>query len=248
MDRFSGASVLVTGAGGGIGRGIALAYAREGARVGLLDNNEALLAEAIEEGAGLDLTAIPCDVSDEAAVKQAVDGFAGPGGLDVLVNNAVAFHYAPLVDFPSDTLHRMLDVGIKGTFWATRAATPHLKKSRNASILNLSSIAVSMAIGNAAVYSSIKGAIDTLTRQQAAELGKDGIRVNALAPGSVATPGANSVITEQGWKERAAKTLLGRLPTVEDIAKAAVFLGSEDALCITGVTLKVDSGMTISGA
>lgn len=247
MARLTGMSALVTGAGGGIGRGIALAMAAEGAKVGLVDINQDLLEEVVGQAPGL--TAICCDVSDRAALKQAIDTFvSNAGGLDILVNNAVAFFYAPLEEFPEDKVNKMLDVGLKGTYWALQAATPHLKKSQQASVLNLSSIAVSMAIGNAGVYSSIKGAVDALTRQQAAELGPHGIRVNALAPGSVVTPGASSVISEQGWKERAAKTVLNRLPTMEDIGLAAVFLSSADANCITGVTLKVDSGMTIKGA
>lgn len=241
-------SAFVTGAAGGIGRGIAFGLAAEGATVALADVDAAQLDQAILEAGDLPVTPVVCDVSNRSAVKAAIDSFAAQtGGLDILVNNAVAFHYAPLADFPEDQIHKMLDVGIKGTFWAFQAATPHLKNSNNASILNLSSIAVSMAIGNAAVYSSIKGALDVLTRQQAAELGPLGIRVNALAPGSVVTPGASSVITEQGWKERQAKTVLNRLPTVEDIADAAVFLASQKARCITGITLKVDSGMTIGG-
>lgn len=141
----------------------------------------------------------------------------------------------------------MLDVGLKGTYWACQAATPHLRARGGGSIINLSSIAVSIAIPTASVYTSIKGAIDALTRQQAAELGRDRIRVNALAPGSVPTPGANSVIDEAGWESRANKSLLGRLPTADDIANAAVFLASDEARCITGITLKIDSGMTITG-
>ncbi|MGI3213135.1 SDR family NAD(P)-dependent oxidoreductase [Roseovarius tibetensis] len=249
MAHFDGMSAVVTGAGGGIGRGIALALAGEGAKVALFDINQDLLDEAVAEAGDLDVTAFRCDVADREAVTRTLDGFASQsGGLDILVNNAVAFHYAPLEVFPEAEVHKMLDVGLKGTYWAIQAATPHLKKSDRPSILNLSSIAVSMAIGNAGVYSSIKGAIDALTRQQAAELGPYGIRVNALAPGSVVTPGASSVITEQGWKERQAKTVLDRLPTIEDINRAAVFLCSQDARCITGITLKIDSGMTIKGA
>lgn len=249
MSRLEGMSAVVTGAGGGIGRGIAYALASHGARVALLDFNQSLLDEALTELADLPVEAVCCDVSDRVALIEAIDGFAAKaGGLDILVNNAVAFHYAPLEVFPEDQIHKMLDVGLKGTYWAFQAATPHLKKSKQASVLNLSSIAVSMTIANAGVYTSIKGAVDALTRQQAAELGPFGIRVNALAPGSVVTPGASSVITKEGWKQREAKTVLNRLPTIEDIGNAAVFLSSGEANCITGVTLKVDSGMTIKGA
>jgi NAD(P)-dependent dehydrogenase (short-subunit alcohol dehydrogenase family) len=244
--RLDGKTAFVTGGGGGIGLAIAAAFAGEGATVAIADINEELLAKAVAEHPGL--VPVPCDVSDRDAMRRAVDGFvAAQGGLDILVNNAVMFHYALLEEFDPEIAGRMLEVGLKGTYWASQAATPHLRARGGGSILNLSSIAVSMAIPTASVYTSIKGALDALTRQQAAELGKHGIRVNALAPGSVPTPGANSVIDEAGWKSRAGKSLLGYLPTADDIANAAVFLVSDEARCITGVTLKIDSGMTITG-
>ena len=243
--RLKGKKALVTGGAGGIGLAIAVAMAREGATVGIADVNESLLAEACAQHR--ELVPLTCNVADRQDVLAKVNGFVeAEGGLDILVNNAVAFHYDLMESFDPDIAARMVDIGIKGTYWALQAAIPHMK-ARGGSVLNLSSIAVSNAIPRASVYTSIKGAIDALTRQQAAELGAHGIRVNALAPGSVPTPGANSVIDEAGWKSRAGKSLLGYLPTAEDIAASAVFLVSDEARCITGVTLKIDSGMTITG-
>ena len=233
MGRLQGKAAFVTGAGGGIGRAIAEALEREGAAVARVD----IGGKAPYE----------CDVSDRKAVFEAMQRFvAAAGGLDILVNNAVYFHYAPLVDMPEDEIHRMLDVGIKGVFWCTQAATPHLVARGGGSILNLSSVAVSFGIKNAAVYSAIKGAIDTFTRQQAVELAPHGIRVNALAPGPVSTPGANSVIDAAGWEARRARTPLRRLATVEDIAAAAVFLASDEGRSIAGVTLKIDGAITVA--
>jgi NAD(P)-dependent dehydrogenase (short-subunit alcohol dehydrogenase family) len=163
------------------------------------------------------------------------------------VNNAVYFHYALLADMPEDKIHRMLDVGIKGVFWATQAATPHLIARGGGSVINLSSVAVSFGITNAGVYTSIKGALDAFTRQQAVELAPHGIRVNALAPGPVSTPGANSVIDAAGWEKRRNRTPLRRLATADDIGAAAVFLASDDARSIAGVTLKIDGAMTVIG-
>lgn len=246
--RLAGKAAFITGAGGGLGEAIAKAMADEGANVGLLDYNGELVEAAasnIPEGRGTPYTV---DVSGRLAVKAAIDDFAErQGGLNILVNNAVSFNYGTLPDMAEDVVDHMLDVGLKGVFWSLQAATPHLIASKGGSIINLSSIAVSFAIKNAGIYTSIKGAIDALTRQQAGELGEYGITVNALAPGSVVTPGASSVISAESWKDRAASTMLKRLATPEEIAAAAVFLASDDARSITGVTLKIDAGVTIAG-
>jgi len=248
MSDSSRRYAIVTGGAKGIGRAIALELAREGFVVGVLDVDARHIDEMLVGPEGANLVALPCDISDRVAVHAAVQGFAARSGLDVLVNNAVAFHYDELVDFPEEKVDRMLDVGLKGTFWASQASIPFLQRKAGASIVNLSSIGAFVAIRTASVYTSIKGAIDALTRQQAAELGPKGIRVNAVAPGSIRTPGASAVITEEGWRERQAKTFLGRLPDPEDVARAVVFLTSPNARCITGVTLKVDCGMSIAGA
>jgi NAD(P)-dependent dehydrogenase (short-subunit alcohol dehydrogenase family) len=248
MGRLEGRTALITGAGGGIGKHIAYAFAAEGAVVAMLDNNSELVKAAAVEAPGGRGRAIVCDVSDRTAVRAAINGFAqDAGGLDILVNNAVYFHYAPLVDMDEDVVDKMISVGLKGALWSLQAATPHLIARGGGSVINLSSIAVSFSIKNAAVYTSIKGAIDALTRQQAVELGQHGIRVNALAPGSVSTPGANSVIDEQGWESRRKRTPLGALASAPEIAAAAVFLASDEGASIAGVTLKIDAGITVCG-
>jgi NAD(P)-dependent dehydrogenase (short-subunit alcohol dehydrogenase family) len=232
--KLRGKTAFVTGGGAGIGAAIADAMEREGAKVARVDINGK--------------TPYECDVSDRKAVFATMKRFiAEAGGLDILVNNAVYFHYALLIDMPEDKIHRMLDVGIKGVYWATQAATPHLIARGGGSIINLSSVAVSFGITNASVYTSIKGAIDAFTRQQAVELAPHGIRVNALAPGPVSTPGANSVIDAAGWEKRRTRTPLQRLATAEDIGAAAVYLASDDARSVAGVTLKIDGAITVVG-
>jgi len=246
MARLAGKSALVTGAAGGIGKAIAQAFAAEGARVGMLDVNEALLAQACADVPGSQ--PLVCDIADRAAVRRAVDGHAkAAGGLDILVNNAAYFYYAPLVDMPEEQVDKMIDIGFKGALWSLQAATPHLAARGGGAVINLSSVAVSVAIRNAAVYSCIKGALDTLTRQQAVELGPLGIRVNALAPGPVVTPGASSVISAEGWEDRRQRTPTKRLAAGADIGAAAVFLASDEGASIAGVTLKIDGALTVVG-
>jgi NAD(P)-dependent dehydrogenase (short-subunit alcohol dehydrogenase family) len=248
MGRLEGKNAFVTGAGGGIGRAIAVAFARAGANVAVVDNNERLAHETAAALAGGRGSAQVCDVADRQAVFAAMDAFTtAAGGLDIVVNNAVFFHYAPLVEMPAEIVDKMIDVGIKGSLWSLQAATPNLIARGEGCVINLSSVAVSFAIRNAAVYSAIKGALDTLTRQQAVELGAYGIRVNALAPGSVVTPGASSVIDEAGWEARRQRTPLRRLATADEIAAAAVFLASDEARSIAGVTLKIDGAITVAG-
>ncbi|MBS7700008.1 MULTISPECIES: SDR family oxidoreductase [unclassified Chelatococcus] len=234
---------FVTGAAGGIGEAIARRLARDGYAVAMADVNPDVAATA----ASVD-SAVPVivDVSDRVALQREIDSFA-QGGLDVLVNNAVLFHYAKLTDTPAEIVDRMVDVGLKGSLWGTQAATPHLVARGGGCILNLSSMAVFIAIRETPIYTAIKGALDAFTRQQAVELGPFGIRVNALAPGTVPTPATNRRIDADGWELRHNRSPLRRVVSAEDIANAAAFLASEAGSGMTGVTLKVDAGATIAG-
>lgn len=245
---LSGRAAIVTGGAKGIGRAMVQALARAGAVVGAFDIDEAALAglAKAEAGAGRILPVV-CDVADRDAVFAATDRFVGEtGGLDILAANAVRFHFAPLVDMPPDIVRQMLTVGFEGAIWSIQAATPHLEARGGGLIATMSSVAVFYGIRNAGVYSAIKGAMDALTRQQAVELGPKNIRVVALAPGPVDTPGSRSVIDDAGFEARRQRTPLGRLATADEIAAALVWLASDAARSITGVTLRIDGGITIA--
>ena len=244
MGSLTGKRAFVTGAGGGIGAAIARMFAAEGAVVALGDINGPLVTEAASSIAGAQ--AMVVDVADRQALSAAIDDFAGDG-LDILVNNAVVFHYLPLTDMPEDSVDRLVDVGLKGTIWGMQAAVPHLTRRGGGVIINLSSMAVSIAVRHTAVYTAVKGAIDALTRQQAVELGGLGIRVNALAPGTVPTPATSSRLDAAGWEVRRARSPIGRVVMDTDIAAAATFLASGDGASITGITLKVDGAVTVAG-
>ena len=248
MNRLNGKKAVVIGAGGGIGKAIAYAFATEGAKVAMLDIHRDLVMDASKNAPNQSAYGYACDVSNRAMVFDCINDFiAKEKGLDTLVNTAIYFNYAPLVDMDPLVIDKMIDVGLKGTLWGIQAATPHLIQSSNGSVINFSSVAVSYSIKHASVYTSIKGAVDALTRQQAVELGAHGVRVNAIAPGPIMTPGTNTIIDEKGWEIRKSQSPLGRLAEVEDIAAAAVYLASDEAHCVNGITLKVDSGITIKG-
>ena len=249
MKRLEGKKAVVIGAGGGIGKAIAYSFVSEGAVVAMMDINKDLLLEAAKQcPPGHPAQPYICDVSNRDMVFDCINDFADKqGGLNVLVNTAMYFHYAPLVTMDPAEIDRMIDVGLKGTLWGIQAATPHLIRSGSSVVINFSSVAVSYSIKNASVYTSIKGAVDALTRQLAVELGEQGVRVNAIAPGPILTPGTSAIIDEKGWAIRKSQSPLGRLAEAQDIAAAAVYLASDEACCVNGITLKVDSGITIKG-
>ncbi|MFF7730659.1 SDR family NAD(P)-dependent oxidoreductase [Streptomyces sp. NPDC008001] len=249
LKRFDGYSVLVTGAGRGIGAATARRLAAEGARVLVtdLDGDRAARCAARLREDGLAAEAHVCDVGDraavEAAVAYAVERF---GGLDVLVNNAYSFHADPplVEDVTDDAWSRDLDITLTGAFRCVRAAVPHLAAApdRRGAVVSIGSVNGEQDYGNHA-YSAAKAGLAGLTRTLAGQCAPRGVRVNLVAPGTVRTPGWDG---RPGALERAAEQYpLGRVGEPEDIAAAVAFLASRDAAWITGVTLPVDGGILI---
>ena len=239
--------VLVTGAGRGIGRAAAEKLAALGAAIGVVDivAETALETAAHISGKGGRALALTADVADRAAVLKAAETLATAfGPLTSIVNDAVWIRYGPVEDIDEEVLDRMLSVGVKAAFWGVQALLIHGADGQRA-VVNIASPVASLGMANTAAYTAVKGAIVSLTRQMAVELGARGIRVNAVAPGAVPTPGARSVVDDAGYAKRRAQTPLGRLGEESEIAAAIAFLIGPDAGFITGEVLHVDGGISV---
>lgn len=249
MKRLNGKTAIVTGAGRGLGREMAIAFAREGARIGILEIDPKSAASTAAEIADLggEAEVRIADISDRSAAFAAIDAVAARfGRLDVLVNNAMWIRYEPIDQIQNDTVERMLGIGFKATVWCMQAAVPHMKSNGGGAIINVSSPAAEVGLPNAMIYCGIKGAVLAMTRAAAVELGPAGIRVTAIAPGPIHTAGADTIVDPKGFEMRVRRTPLGRLGTPPDIAKAAIFLASDDAAFVTGDMLHVDGGATFA--
>jgi 3-oxoacyl-[acyl-carrier protein] reductase len=248
--KLQGKVALVTGAGTGIGRAIAEAFAREGAKVAV---NYSRSRDAAEEvvtairAAGGTASPIGADVSQQSDVhgmlQQVNEEF---GGLDILVNNAgwsTRIPHDHLDDLTDEIWDRTFNTNLRGTFYCIRAAVPLLRKNEGASVVNIASVAGVTGMGSSVAYAASKGAMITMTKSLARALAP-AIRVNAIAPGFVRTRFANwpSSAFDQGEEA----TPLKRLATVEEIAALALHLAA-DALSTTGETIVVDGGLTELG-
>ncbi len=246
-------SALVTGASSGIGRGIALELAREGARVAVADLREEpkrgkyhdqdvtvpTAAEIVQ--AGGQAFFLQCDVSDESRVREAVEATIQRfGGLDILVNNAGILIPGGTQEISADDWLAVLGVDLNGIFFATKYAVPYLKNSRAGRIINIASVQ-SFGGGGGPAYAAAKGGALNLTRDSALELAPFGITVNAICPGYIETP-IQDYMSEEEIEDCRQKTPLPRFGSPRDVGRAAVFLASDDAEWITGVGLPVDGG------
>jgi 3-oxoacyl-[acyl-carrier protein] reductase len=250
--RLAGKVALVTGAGRGFGRAIALAFAREGARVaanylGSRAGAEAVVAEAGRLGA--EAVALRGDVAREEDAAGLVEATVSRfGRLDVLVNNAGIMVRGPLLRLREDDCRRMLDVNVMGTLRCSRHALAPMIEQKGGRIINLSSQLAQRSVGGGgfAAYAATKGAIESLTRALAAEVGAHGITVNAIAPGGIETDMSRDVMTEEYRARRLAELPLRRFGHVDDVAYCAIVLASDEAGYLTGQILH-PSGGWVSG-
>jgi NAD(P)-dependent dehydrogenase (short-subunit alcohol dehydrogenase family) len=246
MGAFDGLRAIVTGGASGIGLTTARLLAEQGAHVAVLDRDP--LSDN-DHGPGSALQGVQVDVSDDSATQDAVTAaIEHLGQLDVLVNNAGIGAQGGVEDNTDDEWHRVLDVNVVGMVRVTRAALPALRRSSAAAIVNTSSIAATAGLPQRVLYSASKGAVAAMTRAMAADLLPDGIRVNAVNPGTADTPWIGRLLAraEDPAAERAAleaRQPHGRLVSPDEVAAAIAYLASPAAGSVTGVALAVDGGM-----
>lgn len=229
--------VVITGGGAGIGKATAELFLSLGARVAVLDLN-------IDDAP---VGAVPyiADVTDDASIGAAIEAIAQQyGRIDTLVNNAGVSFYGTLETGSIADWQRLLDINVMGLVRVTRAALPHLRRSSHGAIVNIASCLAQTGLANRAVYSASKGAVEALSRAMAADLIKEGIRVNCVNPGTVDTGFVEGLAAAAGSDTRqfAARQVTGHMVAAEEIAQAIVYLARPGARSTIGSVLTVESG------
>jgi 3-oxoacyl-[acyl-carrier protein] reductase len=247
--KLEGKVAVVTGASKGIGASIALHLAAEGAAVVVnyassKEGADKVVAQVAKAGGRA--VAVQANVANQADVRRLfAEAKTAFGQVDVLVNNAGVYEFAPLVEVTAEHFHRQFDLNVLGLLFASQEAAKQFGAG-GGSIINISSVVATAAPANASVYSATKAAVDAITHSLAKELGSRNIRVNSINPGMVETEGtASAGITadESGFRKQIeTATPLGRIGKPRDIAPAVVFLASAEAAWITGETLNISGG------
>lgn len=253
--RFAGQVALVTGGAGGLGREICRAFLQEGAAVAVADANEAAVTEALADLAPLGrVTGLVVDVRDAAAVTAGIDRVAAElGGLDILVAAAGGSLGTPrdLEEIDPEDLDLVIDVNVKGTFHCAKAAVPHLRARGGGAIVTFSSIGGrSTSPVTGIPYAAAKAGILGLTRRLAREVGPDGIRVNAIAPGLFLTGRLQGMFDAMaaGDRDEVLDSIpLRRMPELRECVDPVLFLASREASYVTGTVLDVNGGRFMAG-
>jgi NAD(P)-dependent dehydrogenase (short-subunit alcohol dehydrogenase family) len=246
MTDFTGLVAIVTGGTSGIGAATAHLLQQRGARVAVLDRS----VGTPDGQAGGSPLALRCDVTDTVRVEEVVREVAERlGGVDVVVNNAGIGAVGDVAANSDEEWHAVLDVNVVGIARVTRAALPHLRRSAHAAIVNTCSVAAPVGLPQRAVYAASKGAVASLTLAMAADHVKEGIRVNAVTPGTADTPWVARLLAQSDDPDQAGRALrarqpMGRLVSAEEVAHAIAYLASPLSASTTGTLLAVDGGMS----
>jgi 3-oxoacyl-[acyl-carrier protein] reductase len=252
---LAGRAAIITGAGQGLGRAIALAYADEGAQLALYERNAETLAQVTDElrARGALVQPYALDLTDDAALEQAVSNTAQHfQQIDILVNNAGVFRGGTIFDDRPEDWRFVLGVNIEAVYRLTKLVVPHMAARREGSIINISSIAADHSRGNVGSYNASKGAVSAFTKSLAVELAPYNILCNAIAPGFLRTA---QMLDDQGndltqspaftqWYVEGRKIPMARAGEPEDVAGTAVFLASDYCRYLTGQIIVVDGGLT----
>ncbi|PWW05103.1 NAD(P)-dependent dehydrogenase (short-subunit alcohol dehydrogenase family) [Paenibacillus cellulosilyticus] len=248
MSRLANKVAIITGAGSGMGREEALLFAREGAKVVATDINEAAVQAVVKEieAEGGVATAIAHNVASEeqwiGVVAATVEAY---GKVDILVNNAGISFAVGMLDTTVEQWDKVMNINLSSVFLGMKHVVPHMQHNKGGSIVNISSIAGITGSQGAGAYTASKGAVRMLSKAAAVDYGKDNIRVNSVHPGFIETPMSKEFVNNEqmlGWF--LSQTALPRVGQAVEVAKAVLFLASDDASYLTGIELPVDGGVT----